>query len=244
LLAEHLFDSVAAMGLATERQGDADALARAAEVARPVTAAAERRLPVLEPMLPLLPEGLQRGSTVAVTGAAATSLALDLAAGPSAAGSWVGVLGVPSLGLLAAAEAGVVLGRLVLVARPEPSAWPSVLATLMDGMDVVIAAPPRSLPAAAGRRLHARLRDRGGVLCLLGRTSGLDVDITLTASGTWVGLEQGAGYLQARPVEVEAVGRRAASRVRRAQLWLPDPTGAVVTPDAEVVPLSTVVGRR
>jgi hypothetical protein len=222
----------------TERRGDMEVLARAAAVARPVTAAAERRFPVLDALAPLLPEGgLQRGSVVGVAGKAATSLALALVAGPSAAGSWVAVLGVPSLGLLAAAEAGVALGRLVLVARPERTAWPGVLATLVDGVDVVLAAPPAALSLADGRRLQARLRDRGGVLCLLGRTPGLDVDLTLTATGTWEGLGEGAGHLRARQVDVEAVGRRAHSRPRRARLWLPDPNGAPAVPDAQVVPL-------
>ena len=92
-----------------------------AERVRPVTLAREQRLPVLGPLEPLLPDGgLRRGITVSVGSApgigGATSLALALAAGPSISGSWVAAVGVPSLGLAAAAELGIDLERFVLVA--------------------------------------------------------------------------------------------------------------------------------
>src|SRR5438045_2983301 len=89
----------------------AEAVSRLQEVAaraRPVALAREHVLPVLEPLQTLLPDGLRRGSTVAV---GSTSLALALAAGPSAAGSWTAAAGVPALGLTAAAELGVSPGR-------------------------------------------------------------------------------------------------------------------------------------
>ena len=75
-----------------------------------------------------------------VTGA--TSLALALAAGASQAGSWVAAVGLGSLGLVAAAELGVALDRLVLVADPgrERTGWASVVAALVDGFDVVLVA--------------------------------------------------------------------------------------------------------
>ena len=94
-----------------------------------------------------------------------------LAAGASAAGSWVGVVGVPSLGLAAAAELGVALERLVLVAPPAPGEWATVAATLVDAFDVVLAAPPRRGGLAMGRRLQARVRERGRCCarCGLGR---------------------------------------------------------------------------
>ncbi|HMQ29009.1 MAG TPA: ATP-binding cassette domain-containing protein, partial [Acidimicrobiales bacterium] len=79
------------------------------ERTRPVSRADERCLPVSERLEPLLVgTGLQRGSVVAVRGApgsGATSLALALVAGPSASGSWVAAVGLPWLGLRAAAEA-------------------------------------------------------------------------------------------------------------------------------------------
>jgi len=64
-----------------------------------------RVLPVAEPLAPLLPGGgLRRGSTVAVAaGPGATSLLFALLAEASAGGAWVGVVGRPELGLVAAA---------------------------------------------------------------------------------------------------------------------------------------------
>ena len=63
--------------------------------ARPVALAREHVLPVLEPLQTLLPDGLRRGSTVAVGDS--TSLALALLAGPSGQGSWAAAVGVSNL---------------------------------------------------------------------------------------------------------------------------------------------------
>jgi hypothetical protein len=210
-------------------KGDAPALERAARLARPVSLAGHQLLPTLDALHPLLPDsGLRRGTVVAVEGAAATSLALALAAGASAAGSWVGVVGVPSLGLAAAAELGVALERLVLVAPPAPGEWATVAATMVDAFDVVLAAPPRRGGLAMGRRLQARVRERGAVLCTVRASGGTEPDLTLaTTAVTWEGLEPGAGCLQARQVTVQATGRRAAARPRQATLWLPDASGQV-----------------
>src|SRR5207245_1888998 len=86
------------------------ALREVAGRTRPLTLARDRCLPVLPALAPLLPEaGLRRGSTVAVTGS--VTLAMALLAGPSAAGSWGAVVGLPSLGAEAAAALGVAGGR-------------------------------------------------------------------------------------------------------------------------------------
>src|SRR5947209_4215407 len=100
-----------------------------------------RVLPVLPALSGLLPEGgLKRGSVVSVAGA--TSLALALLAGPSAAGSWCAAVGMPSLGVAAAAEVGIALERFPLVAAP-PNAeeWAWTVATMLDAVDVVLARP-------------------------------------------------------------------------------------------------------
>ena len=75
------------------------------------------RLPVVAPLARLLPAGgLRRGTTVAVAaGPAATSLLWAVLVEASAGGAWVGVVGRPDLGLVAAAEAGMRLDRLALV---------------------------------------------------------------------------------------------------------------------------------
>jgi hypothetical protein len=53
-------------------------------------------------------------------------------------------------------------------------------------------------------------------------------DIRLTVGrAEWMGLGEGHGHLRARKVEVEAGGRRGASRPRRAVLWLPAAPGGI-----------------
>ncbi len=206
-------------------------LAAAAVRTRAATLAGERALPVAAALTALCPDGLRRGSTVAVAGGAgSTSLALVLLAGPSAAGSWVAVAGVPTLGLAAAAGFGVVLGRLVVVSQPPPPSCATVLSTLVDAFDIVLARPPQRVRAADARRLVARARERGSVLLV---ASGDDrwpepVDLRLTAvATTWEGLGDGHGHLRARRVTVQVSGRRAAARTRRVELWLPAPGGGV-----------------
>lgn len=214
--------------------------------------AREQVLPVLPALRDLLPGGsLQRGITVSVSGEAATSLALALLAGPSAAGSWVAVVGVPSLGVAAAAELGVSLERLVLVRDPPPASWGAVVAALVGAFDVVLLAPTRRVGMGDARRLAARSRERGSVLVQLERTGArpvLEVDVRLdTRRVEWHGLEHGHGRLRARRMRIEVSGRRRAARSREADMWLSDCEGGVaatvveptVAPiDATVTPLS------
>ena len=195
-------------------------------LARPVSLARERTLPVLPALADLLPEGgLRRGSTVAVSGA--TSLALALLAGPSQAGSWCAAVGLPSLGLVAAAEVGIALERFPLVARPGDD-WPAVVAALVDAVDVVLVGLPRHVRNGDARRLVAKARDRGAVLVTTGGSKALPADVRLSvASCTWEGLGQGHGRLRARRMDVVASGRGAAARERRASLWLPSADGDI-----------------
>jgi hypothetical protein len=190
------------------------------------TLAGERLLPVVSALQPLLPgRGLRRGTTVAVGRSAA--LALALVAGASAAGSWVAAVGLPDLGIVAAAESGIALERLTLVPAPGARAWPIVVAALLDAVDVVLVRPPAGLPAGQARRLAARARERGAVLVPLGSWSE-PADLRLAVvSSDWQGLGQGHGRLLARRVEVVASGRGAATRERRLPLWLPGPDGTI-----------------
>ncbi|MFN8016768.1 MAG: cytochrome c [Acidimicrobiales bacterium] len=204
---------------------------------RPLSAAAERLLPVPEPLAPLLPlGGLQRGAVVASTGAAATSFALALAGPTTQAGSWVAVVGLADLGLLAAAELGVCLERALLVAEPEPARWAPTVAALLDAVDLVLVRPPGRLAPSVHRRLVARARERGAVLLQVGGPVdawGEQPDLAVrTGRPRWEGVERGHGRLRARRVEVEVAGRRAAVRTRRGALWLPGPDGrlAVAAP--------------
>jgi hypothetical protein len=219
------------------------ALAEIAERARPVTLAREQRLPVLDPLTPLLPEGgLRRGAVVGVEGIGATSLLYALLAGPSAAGSWVVLVGLPQLGLAAAAEVGVALDQVVVVADPPRSGWAATVAALIDAFDVVALTPPAVRPQQA-RRLAARARERGAVLALVrGRHrwgEGPDVRLAVV-DHEWQGLGRGHGHLRSRRLTVAATGRRDAARPRRASLWLTDGEGRVTAAPEPVTELRVV----
>jgi hypothetical protein len=187
-----------------------------------------RMLPVHPDLSGLFPwGGLRRGSTVSVHGS--TSLLLALLAEATAGDSWAGVVGMPDLGVLAAAELGVAVDRLALVRHPGAE-LPAVVAALLDGMDLVVT-PRAKLTDAQVRRLSARARHRGAVLLTVGAWPGADLELHC-ASARWDGLEAGAGYLACREVTVRARGRGAAARPVRATLQLPAPGGGI----APVVP--------
>jgi hypothetical protein len=190
-----------------------------------------RVLPVAAPLARLLPAGgLRRGSTVALPdpggATGATSLLLALVAEASGRGAWVGVVGRPDLGLVAAAEAGVALERLALVPHPGGDLM-AVTVALLDGMDVVaVAGATRAGVRAADRqRLAARARQRGAVLLSLGPWPGADVELSCT-SARWEGLGAGSGRLCARRVRVELRGRGLGAG-RGGRLLLPARGGAV-----------------
>ena len=204
------------------------------ERARPLSLAGSRALPVVPALAPLLPQGLRRGSTLALPGGPGrTSLLLALLAGASASGTWCAVVGMPALGAEAGAAAGVDLGRLALV--PEPGdRWPTVVSALLDGIDVVAVEHRRPRPADA-RRLSARARHHGAVLLGVG-SAWPDADLTLrVAAVEWDGLGQGHGHLRRRRMEVDATGRRGADRPRRTSLWLPSDSGAAEGSNEPVV---------
>jgi hypothetical protein len=212
---------------------------------RPVALARERQLPVAEALQPLLPfGGLRRGSTVAVSTAAgvggATSLALALVAEASRTGSWLAAVGLPSLGLVAADEAGLALERLVMVAAPERSTWGGVVAALVDGFDLLLLHAGRGgVRPTDARKLVARARERGAVLVQLGPGWGTEADVALEVTDArWEGPDAGHGHLRARRVVVAGGGRGAAARPKRVELWLPGPDGHVA-PAAPTAELAT-----
>src|SRR5579862_1831849 len=211
---------------------------------RPLSLARDRVLPVHPGLAELIPDGLRRGSTVVVTTSSAgtgapqgaTSLALALAAAPSLAGSWCAIVGVPDLGLTAAAELGIVLSRLALVPSPPPAQWVTVVSALLDAVDLVIARPPAHLRTGDARRLSTRARERGAVLVPLltlpthhghGRpwSDGADIRLAVTG-GRWEGPGAGEGRLVGRRLEVTGGGRGGAARGHRSILWRPAPTGS------------------
>jgi hypothetical protein len=185
------------------------------------------RLPVLPALRWLLPGGLLRGTVVAV--GHWSLLCLAVAAGASAAGAWCAAVGLPQLGVAAAADAGLDPGRLLLI--PDPGAgWPQVVASLLDGCELVLVRPPGRPSAQVRTRLAATLRRCGGVLVAAGGWDGAQTRLLMVRQ-EWAGIGAGHGRLRARRVQVMADGRGAAARSRAQWLWLPGPDGSVGTAD-------------
>jgi hypothetical protein len=185
----------------------------------------ERVLPVAGPLRSALPGGgLRRGGVVAVR--SSTGLLLALLAEASEEGAWCALVGLPDVGLVAAAEAGLALPRVALVPRPGPDLV-AVTAALLDGVDLVAVAGVERLRAGDRQRLAARARQRGAVLLPVGRWPGADLEVAAVA-GQWQGLVGGgAGRLRCRKVKLRVSGRGAAHRGRVTSVLLPGPSGAV-----------------
>lgn len=176
-------------------------------------------LPVPPALAPVLPDGLRRGATTVVLGS--TSLVLALLAHACAGGAWAAVVGQPAVGLLAAAQAGVVLDRLAVVPAPGPDAS-LVVAALVDGIDVVLVGPQVTLTDTDRRRLSARARDRGAVLLSTTPWAGAGAVLDVEA-GEWSGVGAGDGQLRTRQVRVVRSGRGSAAVPRSVEVILPLP---------------------
>ncbi|MDE3064880.1 MAG: hypothetical protein KGJ36_04325 [Acidobacteriota bacterium] len=195
---------------------------------RPVGLATGRRLPLGEPWDALVPGGgLRRGSTVAVQappGWGGLSLALSVVSGASARGHWVGVVGVDGPGVVAIADLGVDLRRVLFVPRPR-GAWAEVAADLLDGVDLLVVRPPGRASLLAARRLTDRARERSTVLVALGDTRGswpLPTDLSFVVTGArW----RASSRLDERHLNVRVSGRGAAQRGAEHVVILPDDRG-------------------
>lgn len=188
-----------------------------------------RMLPVHADLAALFPAGgLRRGGTVAVHGS--TALLFALLAAATETGSWAAVVGMPDLGIRAAAELGVATDRLALVRHPGAQ-LPAVTAALLDGMDVVAVTRGR-LTDAHVRRLSARARHRGAVLVAMGSWPGADLELRPERT-TWHGLGDGHGYLTSRELTIRARGRGAAARPMTATVLLPGRNGRIGGPTPE-----------
>ena len=197
--------------------------------------------PVLPALAGLLPDGLRRGTVVSA--GRWGLLCLALAAGASSAGAWCAVAGVPELGVTAAAGLGLEPSRMLLVADPGPG-WPQVVASLLDGCEVVLLRPPGHPSAQVRRRLAAALRRSGGVLLVAGEWEGAQDRLAVTDQ-EWTGIGDGHGRLRARRVRVVADGRGAAARPHSQWLWLPGPDGsAAAAAEPEVTGQRAYAGHR
>jgi len=162
------------------------------------------------------------------------SLAMALMAGPSHAGEWSAVVGVPDFGLAAAASYGLDLDRTVIVPRPGEH-WLSVAAGLLEAATVVAIRPSARVTEHQAERLRSRLRQKDASLICLGEWPRADATVRIVRS-TWMGLGRGHGHLTSRLVDIEV---QQSGPVRRASLWLPAPDQSVVATDEHVVAINT-----
>ncbi|MFI9326586.1 hypothetical protein ACIGZJ_03460 [Kitasatospora sp. NPDC052868] len=198
-------------------------------------------LPVPAALGALLPDGgLRRGTAVSVGGGDA-GLLLALAAGAvgedaASGGGWAAAVGLPDLGLAAAAGYGLDLRRLLVADEPGPH-WAEVVSVLAGAVELIMLRPDGPVAPGLAARLAAVLRRSGCVLLVAGPWPGAGLRLGVR-SGRWFGLGDGHGQLTGRQVEVVAEGRGAAVRGRTARLWLPDEHGevrAVADPVADPV---------
>jgi hypothetical protein len=195
-------------------------------------------LPVLSALRGLLPRGgLVRGSVVAVAEFGLLCLALMAAA--SADGGWCAIAGIPEAGVLAAAGLGLDTERTLLVPAPGP-AWPQVVASLLDGCELVLLRPPAPASAQVRQRLEATLRRGRGILLVAGDWPGAQVRLRVVTQ-RWTGLGDGHGRLRACCAEVAADGRGEAAVARTCWLWLPAQDGGVALADPLDVPFGVPV---
>src|SRR4051812_36132028 len=154
-----------------------------------------RELPTAPALADLLPGGaLAAGSAYSVVDS--TTLALSLLQGPSAAGAWCAVVGMPDLGVEAAAGLGIDLERLVLVPYPGEH-WLTVASALIDVVSVLLLRPQLRegrvrITDGSASKLASRLRQREAVLVSMGDWPGAEARLTVSDS-SWTGLGSGFG---------------------------------------------------
>lgn len=197
-------------------------LAAVGERVRPAVRARDRVLALAGPLAALVPQGIARGSVVAVDGApgsGATTLALHCAAAATAAGEWAAAVEPDhTLGALAARDAGVALERFVVVRSVDAARVATVTAALLDGVSCVVARAPGAWRLGDARRLIARARERGAVLVVQGGWPEAAAVRLRAEASVWRGLGPGEGLLGGRTVRVRTEGRGVAARERTTEI--------------------------
>ncbi|WP_235560836.1 hypothetical protein [Microbacterium sp. Leaf320] len=221
-------DAVTALSPAGDsRAGEVLRLRR--EISRMQRRRSEHPLLPLDPAFSsLLPEeGLQTGTAYTVS--PSPSLVLALLAAASSKGHWCAVVGMPTLGVEAAAAFGIELARLILV--PEPGdRWLAATSALAEVVPLIAVQPGSRARDADVSRLSARLRDRGSTLLVTESTS---TGAWPQSEGAirlhdqhWLGVGEGWGLIEGSTATVTARTRHSplSSSVR---VRLPGTHGAV-----------------
>ncbi|RZT64658.1 hypothetical protein [Leucobacter luti] len=165
----------------------------------------DRALPTAAPLRPLLPGGaLRMGSSYSVHGS--LSLALALLTAASAAGSWCGIIGIPTFGAEAAAALGIALDRCILIPHPGADTF-GLAGALSEVLTVVLVHAAERPRHGDTERISARLREHGSALITTSSWPHPESSLRVTGS-RWSGLGQGEGILGDRELSVQSEDRR------------------------------------
>ena len=199
------------------------------EISRMQRRRSEHPLLPLEPAFSaLLPdEGLQTGTAYTVS--PSPSLVLSLLAAASRKGHWCAVVGMPTLGVEAAAAFGIELPRLILV--PDPGdRWLAVTSALAEVVPLIAVQPGGRARDADVSRLSARLRDRGSTLLV---AESAESGVWPQSEGTirlhdqqWLGIGEGWGLIEGSTATVTAQTRHTPQPMS-VRVRLPGTHGAV-----------------
>lgn len=231
-------DAVTALSPTSDtRAGEVLRLRR--EISRMQRRRSEHALLPLDPAFSsLLPEeGLQSGTSYAVS--PSPSLILALLSAASRKGHWCAVIGMPTLGVEAAAAFGIDLTRLILV--PDPGdRWLAATSALAEVVPLIAVLPGSRARDGDVSRLSARLRDRGCTL-LVAEPSGAarwpQCEGTIRLHDPdWHGLGAGWGLLSDCTVTVTAQTRHH-PRPSSVRVQLPGMHGSVEAAAAELTAL-------
>lgn len=209
------------------------------EISRMQRRRSEHSLLPLDPAFAaLLPEeGLQTGTSYTVS--PSPSLVLALLSAASQKGHWCAVVGMPTLGVEAAAAFGIDLTRLILVPSPGER-WLAATSALAEVVPLIVVTPGTRARDADVSRLNARLRDRG---CTLLVTESPGSPRWPQSEGTirlhdphWHGLGAGWGLLSECTVTVTAHTRHT-PRSSSVRVQLPGGHGTLEAVGAELTAL-------
>ncbi|MEU6248882.1 hypothetical protein [Glycomyces sp. NPDC047010] len=180
-------------------------------------------LPVTPDISGLLPHGgLATVTAITADRRGATSLLWRLLAGPTGAGAWCALVGMPDRYPLAAEAAGADLGRIAFVSAAGPRIADAAGA-LAEGVAAMVV-PSDGLTPPQARRLTARAR-KGGTAIIWWETrpvAGPDARLKVTRAD-WKGLRAntgrlwGSGGLDACELDVTAHWRSGGAH--RARVW-------------------------
>jgi hypothetical protein len=241
-------DAVTALSPTSDsRAGEVLRLRR--EISRMQRRRSEHTLLPLDPAFAaLLPEeGLQTGTAYTVSPSPGLVLALLSAA--SQKGHWCAVVGMPTLGVEAAAAFGIDLTRLILV--PEPGErWLAATSALAEVVPLIVVNPGSRARDADVSRLSARLRDRGCTLLVTEASTASEATAERwpQSEGSirlhdphWHGLGAGWGLLSDCTVTITAKTRHS-PRPSSVRVQLPGGHGAVEAAAAELTALPSLLG--